>query len=273
MIRLDYYVQRKAELTQEEFQARWLQQHGKLWVKHADTLNVRRYSQLHDWPDHPVSIAYRNGWGVTGVPHDGVSTCYFASYKAFEEAIATEEGQAAMAEILADELEFIDTSRCMLSFGIVHPVINPRQKIVATEDSEIMKGIYFPEGLPQFDVDTIQRHWIAVHCWLTNEHCVNSPNMQYYQVHAREYPVLEEMRKARNMTRNPLHFGHAEAWSCEAEFEKAAQNPVRAETAHLFMDDIDAFADKNKGYFVVGKEFNLVDEDIYTEPLPQPGDI
>ena len=44
MIRLDYFVRRDPALEQEEFQALWLQDHGKLWVKHADTLGLRRYT-------------------------------------------------------------------------------------------------------------------------------------------------------------------------------------------------------------------------------------
>ena len=33
MVRMDYYVRRDSALKQEEFQALWLQEHGKLWVK------------------------------------------------------------------------------------------------------------------------------------------------------------------------------------------------------------------------------------------------
>ena len=88
MIRLDYYVRRRAELEQEEFQAKWLQEHGKLWVKHADTLGVRRYTQVHDWPEHPLCEAWRAGYGVEGQPYDGVSTAYWPSYRAAQDALS-----------------------------------------------------------------------------------------------------------------------------------------------------------------------------------------
>lgn len=272
MIRLDYYVRRKPELSQEEFQARWLQDHGKLWVRHAEVLGVKRYTQLHDWPDHPVARLYRNGWGITGEAYDGVSTAYWPSYKVLEQALATATGTAAMTEILADELQLIDTSRSILSFGIVHPIINPPAKITASEENEVVRGVYFPEGLPQYDVETIQRHWIAVHGGLTCEYMVTSPNRRYLQVHAIEYPVADAMRRARGMTHGLHHFGHADVCSSEDDFARSTKNPRRQELFPLYIADIDAFADCNTGYFVVGKEFYLVDDELYALPLPQPGD-
>lgn len=273
MIRLDYYVRRNPALEQEEFQAMWLQEHGKLWVKHADSLGIRRYTQVHDWPEQPLCAAWREGYGVKGQPYDGVSTAYWPSYRALTEALATAEGQSAMAEILEDERRIIDTPECILSFGIVHPVINPRGKLVASEESDVFRCMYFPHGLPQYSVEQIQRHWIAVHGWLTHEYSANSPNKRYHQVHAVEYPVAEDMRRARGIVHGPHHFGHAEAWSSQGEFDKAARNPRRQELFPLFLADIDAFCDTSEGYFLAGKEFLLVDEEMYELPLPQPGDF
>lgn len=273
MIRLDYYVRRRPELDQEEFQARWLQEHGKLWVKHAESLGVRRYTQVHDWPEHPMCQAWRTGYGVKGQPYDGVSTAYWPSYRVLQEALATDQGRQANAEILADEKQLIDTSDSMLSFGIVHPVLNPRGELVASEETDIFRCMYFPEGLPQYSVDMIQRHWIAVHAWLTHEYSSNSPHKRYFQVHALEYPIAEEMRAERGMVLNPRHFGHAEAWTSQVELDRAAANPRRGELFPMFLADIDAFCDKSRGYFLAGKEFHLVDEEIYTLPLPVPPDF
>jgi hypothetical protein len=273
MIRLDYYVRRKPELEQEDFQAQWLQEHGRLWVKHAEALGVRRYTQVHDWPDHPVCEAWRTGYGVQGQPYDGVSTAYWPSYRVLVDAMATVEGLAGMADILAHEKRIIDTPKCILSFGIVHPVLNPRGKVVASEETDVFRCMYFPEGLPQFSVEKIQRHWIAVHAWLTHEYSASSPNKRYFQVHAVEYPIAEDMRAARGIVHNLRHFGHAEAWSCQEEFQQAANNPRRQELLPMFLADIDAFCDKNRGYFLAGKEFHLVDDEMYTLPLPTPNDF
>ena len=64
MIRLDYYLRCKPELGQEAFQAPRLQEYGKLWVKHAETLGARRYGLVHDWPDHLDQVV-----NLMGVDH------------------------------------------------------------------------------------------------------------------------------------------------------------------------------------------------------------
>lgn len=273
MIRLDFYVRRRADLDQEPFQARWLQEHGRLWVRYADVLGLKRYTQVHDWPDHPLSTAWRDSYGVQGKPYDGVSTAYWPSYRALCDALASDEGRAAMREIQADEQRIIDTANSMLSFGIVHPVINPRSRIVASEETDVFRCLYFPEALPGYSVEEVQRHWIAVHGWLSHEYRLHSPSKRYHQVHAVEYPLAEELREARGMQCNPRHFGHAEAWSSQAEFDHAVADPRRNDLFPLFLADIDAFCDKRRGYFLVGKEFKLVDEEVYQAPLPKPEDL
>ena len=119
MIRLDYYVRRDPALEQEEFQALWLQDHGKLWVKHADTLGLRRYTQVHDWPEHPLCKTWRDMYGASGYAYDGVSTACWPSYKVLESSLSTPAGAEAMAEILAHEKTIMDTPNCILSFGVV----------------------------------------------------------------------------------------------------------------------------------------------------------
>ena len=273
MIRMDYYVRRDPTLEQEEFQALWLQEHGKLWVKHADALGLRRYTQVHDWPGHPLCEQWRGMYGAYGQAYDGVATACWPSYKALQVALETPAGAQAMAEILAHEKTIVDTSNSSLSFGIVHPVINPRDKIVASEESNVFRCVYFPEALPHLDLATIQRHWISVHGGLSQEHCTHSPHKRYLQVHAVDYPLTETLRAERGITANPRHFGHAEAWSSAREFQLAAVSPRREELLPLFLADIDAFCDISRGYLLAGKEFHLVDEEIYTTPLPQPGDL
>jgi len=273
VIRLDYYARRLPELEQERFQAWWLQEHGKLWVRHADALGLKRYTQLHDWPDHPLCTAWRQSYAVSGQPYDGVSTAYWPSYQVLVDALDTRPGQAAMAEILEHERSMIDTANSMLAFGIVHPVINPRGRLVASEESHLFRCVYFPEGQPHYSREQIQRHWIAVHAGLSHEFSASSPNKRYHQVHALDLPLADRLRDDRGMRANPRHFGHAEAWSCQSEFDRAAADPGRAELFPLFLADIDAFCDRSRGYFLVGKEFSLVDEDIYGAPLPRPEDF
>ncbi|MGI9232478.1 MAG: EthD domain-containing protein [Woeseiaceae bacterium] len=270
MIRLNYYVRRHAAMSAEEFFAYWRDTHGPLWAKHADALGVRRYAQVHDDPENPIAQALKEGYRVKGESYDGVSVACWSEFGILEQALATDEGRAAWNAIFEDERQFIDHGRSMLSFGTDHPVINPRGKLVASEDSDMVRGVYFPQGLPGLERGELQRHWIAIHGGLTHDFSEHSPNIRYFQVHSVDHEVADAMRKARGMNKGTSYFGHAEIWTSPAEQEKAAQSPRRVELFPYYIADIEAFCDMDTGYFVIGKEHYFVDKDIYTLPLPQP---
>lgn len=270
MIRLNYYVRRKSGMPVDEFQACWREKHGPLWAEFAETLGVRRYVQVHDNPGHPIAKGLKEGYRVIGEPYDGVSVACWAEIAVLEKALATDDGKAAWAALLDDERQFIDHERSMLSFGTDHPVINPRGKLVASEESDMVRGIYFPQGLPGLELAELQRHWIAIHGGLTHDFSEHSPNIRYFQVHSVDHAVADDMRKARGMSKGSNYFGHAEIWTSPAEQERAAQSPRRAELFPYYIADIEAFTDMDTGYFVIGKEYYFVDKDIYTLPLPQP---
>lgn len=270
MIRLNYYIRRKPGMGHEEFKAHWEGTHAGLWSKFAETLGLRRYIQVCDLPDHPVALAYKTGYGVVGEPYDGVSVSNWAEIAVLEEALATEEGRSAWEAILEDEKNFIDHRRSMLEFGTDHPVINPRGKLEATEDNEMVRGFYFPQSLPGLARSELQRHWIDIHGGLTHDFSTWSFNKRYIQVHKIDHAISDAMREARGMTDDRRHFGCAEVWSDMEEMERAAKNPRRQELFPYYIADIDAFCDRDAGYFVVGKENIVVNKDIFTLPLPQP---
>jgi hypothetical protein len=270
MIRLNYYVRKKPGMSAEEFHAYWRNTHGPLWAKFADVLGVRRYTQIYDDPDHPCATALHAGYSVTGEAYDGLSVACWSEIGVLEQPLATTEGAAAWQAIFEDENQFIDHERSMLSFGTDHAVLNPRGKLYASEESEMVRGAYFPKGLPGIELAELHRHWIAIHGGLTHDFSTYSPNIRYFQVHSVENRVAEEMRRVRGMTPSERYFGHAEVWVSAAEMEKAAQSPRRQELFPIFIADIEAFCDMDSGYFVIGKEHHFVDKDIYTLPLPQP---
>ena len=51
MIRLIYCLRRFPHLTREEFQDYWLNNHGPLVRKHAETVRLKRYIQVHAMTD------------------------------------------------------------------------------------------------------------------------------------------------------------------------------------------------------------------------------
>ncbi len=270
MIRLDYYLRRKPELSPQDFNTWWTGRHADLWRAHADTLDIRRHVQLPGDPENPIGIAYRKAYDATGEPFDGVATTCWADIRVLEAALETRSGQAAYQEILADELVHIDTPRCRLSFGINHAVIFPREKIEATVDTDFTRVAYFPDALPGLPIAETQRHWIAVHGGLTQDYARYSPNAKYIQVHSYEHELAETLRADRNMPHNDRHFGHAEVWTSPADQERSAKNPKRQELFPLYIEDIENFADSHTGYLLAGKDHYVVNKEIYRSPLPKP---
>lgn len=270
MIRLDYYVRRKPGLSVEDFRKHWRETHGPLWVKHADVLGVRRHVHMEDRPDHPLAAPTRAAYKVCGKPFDGVATSIWADIRVLEAALRTPEGRAAYEEILEDEKNFIDHSDSYLGFGIEHAVAYDREKIFATEDNDFVRGVYCPDCLEGYKIDEIHRHWIAVHGGLSHEFTLGSSNRRYSQVHAGNYNLYHRFLEDRGIEFNSRYFGHAEAITSLEEVEKAKRHNRPDEQFEYFIIDIDNFADPSSGYFSYGKEYLVVDKQIYTHPLPKP---
>ena len=64
MIKLTFCLRRLPHLSREQFQTYWREQHAPLVAKHAKTLGVLRYVQLHTGRAGAApNCGYRQGWG------------------------------------------------------------------------------------------------------------------------------------------------------------------------------------------------------------------
>jgi len=99
-------MRRKAGMSQETFEAYWRDHHGPLVRRHADTLRIRRYAQLHPAPEG-LSEAIRSARGIPG-RYDGMAELWFDSADDLKATAEDPAAQRARAEIAADEVEFMD---------------------------------------------------------------------------------------------------------------------------------------------------------------------
>ena len=109
-------------MTREEFQAYWREIHAPLVASVAETLNIRRYVQLHTM-DAAFNAAIRASRGGPD-EFDGVAELWWDSLESLGAPGQTEEGRAAGAMLLEDERRFIDLSRSPLWFGEEHEIVN-----------------------------------------------------------------------------------------------------------------------------------------------------
>ena len=121
MIKLVFCLRRLPHLSRAEFQRYWHETHAPLVRRHAATLGIRRYVQLHTL-DHPTQDALRASRGGPEA-YDGVAELWWDSAEALAAATATPEGQAAGAALLEDERRFIDLARSPLFVAVERPII------------------------------------------------------------------------------------------------------------------------------------------------------
>ena len=121
MIKLTFCLKRKPELSREEFQRIWHDEHAPLVQRHAETLGIRKYVQVHTTTT-PFNDALR---GSRSAPeeYDGVAELWWDSVEAAATAASTPEGAEAARQLLEDERRFIDHDNSPLWLSEERPVI------------------------------------------------------------------------------------------------------------------------------------------------------
>lgn len=122
MVKLSFALRRRPELSLEDFQRTWRQDHAPLVEKYREALRIRRYVQVHR-VDEALNQAFR---APRGGPEafDGVAELWWDSLEDLQAAIATPEGAAAGAVLLEDERRFIDLEHSPLWLGHEHVIFD-----------------------------------------------------------------------------------------------------------------------------------------------------
>ena len=120
MDKLVFCWRRVPELSREEAQRYWREQHAPLVTRLASTLGITRYVQVHTTPD-AESYGGRSARSAPE-PYDGVAELWFDADAATGSA---EERRAAVQALLEDERHFIDHARSPLWIGEERSIIEP----------------------------------------------------------------------------------------------------------------------------------------------------
>jgi uncharacterized protein (TIGR02118 family) len=118
MIKLVFCLRRLPHLSRTECQRYWRETHGPLVRRHAATLRIRRYVQVHTLDD-PLNDALRASRGGPE-PFDGVAELWWDSREDLAAATSSPEGRRASAALLEDERRFIDLARSPLWIAEEH---------------------------------------------------------------------------------------------------------------------------------------------------------
>ncbi len=256
MIRITFLLRRKADMSPEDFQSYWREQHGPLVASHARHINALRYVQVHAIDD-PANAAMAEARGGMEARYDGVAEVWFESRERLLEALASDAGQRAAAELVEDEARFIDLPRSPLWLGYEYPQVNASpENLLARERSTIAK-LYFPLRSPEsMDLEAAQFYWRTSHGPIIRRHAEASGLLRYLQVHRALDDELEAaLREARGTEVEP-YLGHAEVWIDRAD---ARRSPERREANRVAIEDESRFIDFKRSAMWLGKEHEFID--------------
>ena len=122
MIKLVFTLRRRQDMTREEFQRYWREQHAELVKRHAGALGIRRYVQTHA-RDTDMDEAVSASRGSETRCYDGVAELWWDSIEDLMLAASSEAGLLAGRALLEDEQRFIDLAASPLWLGEEHVVI------------------------------------------------------------------------------------------------------------------------------------------------------
>lgn len=123
MIKLVFTIHRREDMTREEFQRYWREEHAALVKRHGDALGIRRYVQTHA-RDTDLDEGLAGARGSEPRFYDGVAELWWDSFEDLVAASTSEAGLAAGEALLEDELRFIDVPRSPIWLGEENVVID-----------------------------------------------------------------------------------------------------------------------------------------------------
>jgi hypothetical protein len=256
MIRLVFALRKKPELSREEFQAYWLQQHAPLVASFSTDLNILRYVQTHTL-SIPGNESAQKARGNMEPEYDGVAELWWTSEAALTEQGQSDAARAASAALLEDEKTFIDLPNSPLWFAYEYPQINPcPENITASVKSNIAR-VFFPLRHQTHITEADARHyWLTHHGPIVRSHGPAAGTLCYRQVHHANSPMDEGLRAARG-TVTPAYLGHAEAW---VDMGAAPNTRESKEANAAFIRDEHNFIDMERSTIFFGKEHSIIDK-------------
>ncbi len=258
MIRLIFVLRRKPGTSIAEFQEYWRTIHGPLVARHAATLNVLRYVQVHTIDD-PANQQLAVARGKMEAAYDGVAELWWTSREALASALSSAAGQAAGRELLEDENKFIDLPNSPLWLAYEYPQVNPiPEELVARENSPLVKLFFCLRHPANLTLEQAQLYWRTSHGPTIRGVAGAMRMKRYLQVHRFEDDIERDLRASRG-TRAAPYTGHAEAWFDRADLALMGSTPEGKRAMQIAVDDERHFIDFANSAIWLAKERVFID--------------
>ncbi|ALV91051.1 MULTISPECIES: EthD domain-containing protein [Pantoea] len=123
MLKLIMCAKRNPAISREEFDHHWRNVHAPLVRKHAELLGIRRYIQTVPYANPEAQDALQKTRGTLAVDFDGCAELWWDDLPSHLAARKTEQGLAALRELIEDERKFVDLENSQLWYGEERSII------------------------------------------------------------------------------------------------------------------------------------------------------
>ena len=256
MIRLTFAMRRRPGDSLEDFKRYWLEQHGTLARKHAESLGIRRYVQAHRLEEELGGLM-RSARGGMEEPYDGVAKVWWDDAESLAQAAGSSRGQQAGAALLEDEKQFVDLPRSPMWLAYDYPQVNPTPENIIARPGSGRVNLMFPLRM-RADVgfEAGQHYWHTQHGPLIRSLAHDWGILRYVQVHRTETPLEETFRASRS-TEVDAYDGHAELWFDRSDLTVTA--PERREAVERVVADEAKFIDFDRSSIWFAEEHVLIE--------------
>ena len=269
MIKLNYFVRKRADVTAEDFRAFWMGNHAEEVLQLFDKLGIRKYTKCETLHDDDVNKLLQQMYGSATDAYDFVEEILINDLEAFKEGLGDAEVQKVLLQLHEESHAYVDVSRSDLWFSVDVPQVFSGEDCTATPDNTYLKPFYVGSYLPQLSMAEAQLHWNACHGGMARQFIKMLPYKQYSQGHRIESKITDQLKTilGAGFEDRERALGQAEAW-IDRRIVPSLQGPEVERMMRMLVNDISLFVEPENSHMFATKEHVILDRPVITEPIP-----
>lgn len=266
MFKISFFVRKKDGVSGDAFRHYWLGEHAHEQMRYLPDIGVRQYLKCEVLAGHPLTIDGMRSYQTGPLRYDFVDHWIFNDIEDLRLGAKDAEVRRRMAAAHASEDRYVEVaaSNVQMSVDLAQFFPLDANEVRATEDSPYFKIYYVVRIHPHLTRPQAQLHWNANHGGESRQHIRYSRQKKYIQAHAIDSTFVERLAASRGYEVDPTLIGHAEGWIDPAQGPEGIAEDEMANVVGMTMDDIDLFADRQRGCVFFAKEHYVMDEVVVT---------
>ncbi|MEH6636708.1 MAG: EthD domain-containing protein [Halioglobus sp.] len=269
MIKLNYFVRKRADVTAEDFRVFWMGNHAEEVLKLVDKLGIRKYTKCETQHEDDVNKLLQQMYGSATDAYDFAEEMLINDLEDFKEGLNDADVQKQLLQLHEDSRAYVDVSRSDIWFSVDIPQVFTGEDCTATPDNTYLKGIYVGSYLPQLSLAEAQLHWNACHGGMARQFIKMLPYKQYSQGHRIESKITDQLKTilGAGFENRERALGQAEAW-IDRRIVPSLQGPEVDRMMRMLVTDISLFVEPENSHMFATKEHVILDRPVITEPIP-----